>query len=159
MGSLNIDFIAKDTTTKSEHLYSDVHLDLVNDYKKVGNYDREFTNLVDIKVSFDVQAVKNSLTSILGTNLGERLLLPEFGLNIKRFLFAPVSEGCALSIGELMTEAIERWEPRVLIRELKIFPNIDDQRYDISLDFHIPSLKTDANFLGSILQGEGFVQG
>jgi phage baseplate assembly protein W len=159
MGSINIDFIQKDTTTQDDHLYSDLHLDLDNDYKVQGNFQRDTTRLIDIKIAYDVEAVKNSLTSILSTYPGQRLLIPEFGVNIKRFLFSPVSETNALAIGELMNEAIEKWEPRVVIQSLNITPLIDDHQYDISLDFYIPTLKTSANFFGSILEGEGFTTG
>lgn len=159
MGSINIDFIKKDTTTQDSHLYSDLHLDLDNDYKVKGNFDKSSTRLIDIKIAYDIEAVKNSLTAIFSTYPGQRLLIPEFGVNIKRFLFAPVSETNALAIGELMNEAIERWEPRVLIQSLNITPKIDAHQYDITLDFYIPSLRTGANFFGSILHGEGFTTG
>jgi len=159
MGSINIDFIQKDTTTQDDHLYSDIHLDLVNDYKVKANFPKDKAELVDIKVAYDVEAVKNSLTSIFSTIPGQRLLLPEFGLDIRRFLFAPVSDGTAYVIGELMNEAIEKWEPRVVVNQLSIFPNADDHRYDITLDMSIPSLKSNANFFGAILEGDGFVRG
>lgn len=159
MGSINIDFIEKDNTTQSDYLYSDVHLDLTNDYKIRANYSKSEAQLVDIKVAYDIDAIKNSMNAIFSTNLGERLLIPEFGVNIKRFLFSPVSTGTARAIGELLNEAIERWEPRVEVQRLAVSPIIDDHRYDISLSFYIPSLKSNATFLGSILQGEGFTRG
>ena len=159
MGSINIDFIQKDTTTQDDHLYSDLHLDLNNDYKVRGNFPRDTTRLVDIKIAYDIEAVKNSLRSIFSTYPGQRLLIPEFGVNIKRFLFAPISDTNAMAIGELMNQAIEKWEPRVVIRSLNITPLIDDHQYDISLDFYIPALKISANFFGSILEGEGFTIG
>lgn len=159
MGSINIDFIQKDNTTESEYLYSDLHLDLDNDYKVRANFTKVGTQIADIKIAYDIDAVKNSLTALFSTYPGQRLLLPEYGISIRRFLFSPVSSGNARAIGELMNEAIEKWEPRVVVRELTMVPRIDDHRYDMTLDFYIPSLKTSANFLGSILQGEGFTRG
>lgn len=159
MGSLNIDFIQKNTATQSEYLYSDLHLDLDNDYKIKANFPKDATRLVDIKIDYDVDAIKNSLRSIFSTYPGQRLLLPEFGIGIERFLFSPVSDGTARAIGTLMNQAIENWEPRVQVIELQIVPRVDDHRYDISLNFYIPSLKTTANFMGSVLQGEGFTTG
>lgn len=158
MGSINIDYIKKDDTAKGGFLYSDLHLDLENDYKIKANYTKSGTQLVDIKIAYDIDAIKNSINAIFSTNLGERLLLPEFGVNIKRFLFSPVSSGTARAIGELLNEAIEKWEPRVLVNRLDITPIIDDARYDISLEFYIPSLKISEVFLGTILQGDGFMR-
>ena len=159
MGSLNIDFLARDSRTKTRNLYSDVHLDIVNDYKIRGNYHKNETRLIDIKVAYDMEAIANSMTSLFSTYPGQRLLLPEYGLNIKRFLFSPVSENTAISIGELIFEAIEKWESRVEVRDLSIMPRIEAAQYDIFLDFYVPSLKKSANFLGSILQGDGFIRG
>ena len=159
MGSINLDFISKDNTTQSQYLYSDVHLDLENDYKIRANFPKDTTNLVDIKIAYDIEAIKNSMTAIFSTNPGERLLLPDFGINIKRLLFSPVSDNTAHTIGELMAESIERWEPRVTIKQLKIAPLKDDARYDIDLEFVVPSLKKSGNLLGSIIQGDGFIRG
>lgn len=159
MGSINIDFIQKDTTTQDDNLYSDLHLDIDNDYKIRGNFEKDTTRLVDIKIAYDIDAVKNSLTSIFSTYPGQRLLVPEFGVNLKKFLFSPVSDTNARAIGELINESIEKWEPRVTIRSLSIMPLIDDHRYDISLDFYIPSLNASANFFGSIIEGQGFTIG
>ena len=159
MGSINIDFIAKDNTTQSEYLYSDVHLDLENDYKIRANFPKSATNLVDIKISYDIEAIKNSMTAIFSTNKGERLLLPEFGINIKRLLFSPVSDNTARIIGELMREGVEAWEPRVTIEQLRIAPLRDDARYDIDMEFYVPSLKKSGNLFGSVLQGDGFIRG
>ena len=159
MGSISIDFIKKDDTTTTGHLYSDLHLDLQNDYKVRANWGKSSTELVDIKISYDIEAVKNSLTSIISTNPGERLLRPEFGLNIKRFLFSPATEHTAEIIGQLILDVIDRWEPRVTIREVTIIPLAEDQRYDVTLDFTVPSLKTGGSLFGSFLEGGGFVRG
>ena len=159
MGSVNIDFIGRNDITQSSHLYSDKQLNLRNDYKVRGNYDKANTRLIDIKISYDMDAIRNSLTAIFSTYPGQRLLLPEFGLNIQRFLFSPVSDTTARAIGELMHEAILKWEPRVKVTDLSISPKAYDHRYDISLEFYVPSLKTSGNFLGSVVAGDGFIRG
>ena len=159
MGSINLDFLGRDTTRKTSALYSDLYLELSNDYKIRGNFTRSETQVSDIKVSHDIDAIRNSLTGLFSTYPGERLLLPEYGLNIRRFIFAPVSTGSAYAIGELMSEAIERWERRIELLDLSIIPLIDEHRYDISLTFNAPALKSDANFLGSVVEGDGFIRG
>jgi phage baseplate assembly protein W len=158
MGSVDLSFIRKNDSASNNHLYSDLHLDLVNEYKIHGNFEKNDTQLVDIRISYDIDAIKNSLTAIMSTYPGQRLLLPEFGTNINQFLFSAVSSSNARVIGEMITESIERWEPRIEVREVQIVPVISDHRYDITLNFYVPSLRMDANFGGSILKGEGFVQ-
>ena len=159
MGSINIDFLKKDDRTKTSHLYSDVHLDLENDYAIRGNYKKSETNLIDIKISYDIEAIKNSLTALFSTYPGQRLLLPSYGVSIQRYIFSPVSDGNARLIGEQLNNAISLWEPRVAINRINISPKKQDHRYDIVLDMYVPSLKESANFVGSIIEGDGFIRG
>lgn len=156
MGSLNINYIRRPNVAKSGHLYCDLHLDIENDYKVKGNFTKEATQLVDIKVSYDEYAIRNSLNALLNTNPGQRLLLPEFGVNLKRYIFSPVSDVNAEAIGEFILQAIERWEPRVSVEEIKIVPNIDAQSYEITLDLYIPSLGKRVAFVNELVRGEGF---
>ena len=57
MGSINIDFIERDTTTQDNHLYSDLHLDLDNDYKIKGNFAKDETRLIDIKIVCNIMVL------------------------------------------------------------------------------------------------------
>lgn len=159
MGSININYIAKDTTTQTQYLYSDVHLDLANDYKIRANFPKDETSVIDIKVAHDMEAIKNSLGALFSTFPGQRLLLPEFGLNIKRFLFSPISNGNAMAIGEMMKSAVSNWEPRVEIMDIAIAPLVDEQVYNIDIEFFVPSLKAAGHFTGNVIHGDGFIQG
>jgi len=159
MGSVNIDFLKRDDTTKPGFLYSDIHMDLQNDYKVRANFGKAKTQLIDVKISYDVEAVFNSLTALFNTNRGERLLLPEYGIDLRSLLFQPVSDGVAEIIGQSIKDGIDRWEPRVYLNLVTIEPIPDDHVYIIELELTIPSLKSTVVFGGSILQGEGFVRG
>jgi len=57
--------------------------------------------------------VRSSIYQILGTWIGERVMLPEFGSRIKELLFDPIDE-VSIALARVYTiEAIEKWEPRV----------------------------------------------
>lgn len=155
MGSLNFNYIKTPDVTKQGYLYSDLKLDLENDYKIRGNSPKEKTKLIDIKVSYDEFAIKNSIISLLSTNPGERLLLPEYGVNLKRYIFSPISEVNAHAIGNEIKYAIEQWEPRVIVDRITINPNIDAQTYYIGLGLYIPSLGKMVPYQASLIQGEG----
>lgn len=159
MSSVNVDFLKREDRGNDGHIYTDVHLDMENNYKVRGNFSKSSTRLIDIKVSHDVEAVYNALTSIFGTVPGQRLLLPEFGCDMRRFIFEPISDGVAEGIGQSIKEAIERWEPRVLIDMVSISPKPADHVYIIELALVIPSLKRRANYFAKFIQGEGFVRG
>ena len=158
MASVNIDFIKQDNTTKSKFLYSDIHLDLVNDYKTVGNYSKPDTQLVDIKISYDLEAVYNSLNALFNTVPGQRLLLPEYGIDLRSLLFKPISDGIAEAIGYKIKHGIDKWEPRVYVKLITVEARPDEHEYLISLEMTVPTLKDVSIFSGRILQGEGFVR-
>ena len=155
MGSLNINYIQRPDVTGKGHLYSDLFLDLDNDYKIRGNFAKESTNLIDIKVAYDEFAIRNSLNALFNTNVGQRLLLPEYGLNIKSFLFQPISNTGASALGNMIKEAIEKWEPRVSVTTITVQPDIDAQTYTITLDLYAPSLGRRITFLSELVRGEG----
>ncbi len=57
--------------------------------------------------------VAESLLVLLSTNPGERPMMPEFGCGLRQFVFADVDANVLSSISQVITTAIERWEPRV----------------------------------------------
>ena len=155
MGSLNINYIKQPDVTNAGHLFCDLFLDLDNDYKIKGNFQKSETQLTDIKVSYDQYAIRNSLNSLFNTNPGQRLLIPEYGVNLRRYIFSPVSVSSAYSIGNFLKEAIEKWEPRVTVNTISVKPLPDDNRYDIVLDLFIPTLGIRVGFLSELVQNQG----
>lgn len=155
MGSLKIGYIKQTEVAGNGHLYSDLYLDLTNDYKTTGNFRSESTKLVDIKIAYDQYAIKNSLTSLFNTNIGQRILLPKYGINIKRYLFSPVSVTNAYAMGAELKEGIERWEPRVTVKLITVQPVPDDNRYDLRLDLFVPSLGIPVSYAGTVVKEVG----
>lgn len=155
MGSLNINYIRKPDVTKSRHLYADLFFDLDNDYRVKANFSKESSTLIDIKVAYDEYAIRNSLNALFNTNIGQRLLLPEYGLNLNRFIFQPISYAGGTAVGNMIKDGIERWEPRVSVTQITVNPDIDKQTYYITLDLYAPSLGRRINFLSELVRGEG----
>ena len=66
-------------------------------------------------VSSDINLIEGNIIQILGTRKGERVMLPEFGSNIRKFIHEPLDHiTCALLRVEIF-DAIKRWEPRIII--------------------------------------------
>lgn len=57
--------------------------------------------------------IRDAIRIILLTERGERVMLPEFGAGLKRYLFEPNTLATRRLIEEEITQAIKRWEPRV----------------------------------------------
>ena len=118
-----------------------------------------FRSLVDLKISYDVEAIYNSLFGLFNTAPGERLLLPEYGIDIRRYLFRPISPNMAQVIGETLKEGVGTWEPRVILEQVSVQPYPDTHTYIIALEMYIPSLKRSTTLAGSFIRGKGFTRG
>lgn len=82
--------------------------------------------------------VRESLRLILITEPGERLMREQFGCGLRRFLFEPNTLATRQLIQERITQAVERWEPRVRIGEVTVESNGSDERtIDISITYRL----------------------
>ena len=73
-----------------------------------------------------VDAVKNNIRSLLNTEKGERLLQPTIGMNLKNFIFEPITEETNLLIEDEVVNTFQKWLPFVHIEDLKITTNESD---------------------------------
>lgn len=73
------------------------------------------------------QELEQAMRLILSTYPGERPMRPDFGCRLRDFVFRPTN---MQTIAELMNEvqkALLRWEPRVDIEAVNVFPHPEDQ--------------------------------
>jgi uncharacterized protein len=70
--------------------------------------------------------VREALRIILMTNQGERLMLPDFGGGLSRFLFEPNIVTTRHLIADRITKALAEWEPRILVESVDVQPDPDD---------------------------------
>jgi uncharacterized protein len=94
----------------------------------------------DVLRDIDVDAIKNSIGNILTTAKGSRRMLPEFGADIKQYLFEPMDLYTAQKIGNTMLIEIEKWENRVIIDNIDVAANYEHSQYNITISFHIRGL-------------------
>ncbi|APR76889.1 Hypothetical protein A7982_02236 [Minicystis rosea] len=67
--------------------------------------------------------VRESIRVILMTELRERIMLPEFGGGLGRFLFEPNTVTTRAQIRERIQKALERWEPRIEVESVSVDPD------------------------------------
>ena len=60
---------------------------------------------------------------VLGTAPGERPMRPEFGCAIHDYVFAPVDAGTAGALEFEVRRSLERWEPRIVVRDVDVTPD------------------------------------
>lgn len=136
--------------------YRDLHLDLTEqEAPKSQTLYGTGTN-IDLKTSVDEGAIMNSLRNLFNTTPGQKLLDPEYGLNLSEWLFEPASEQVARSIGETIQQGVTRYEPRVLIDHIDIVVVPEQNQYEIELIMTIPSLNIISKAYKAILEQPGF---
>jgi Bacteriophage baseplate protein W len=70
----------------------------------------------------DDAAIRQSIFIIIHTVPGERVMRPEFGCEIHSLIFWPANYQTAALAERYVREALERWEPRIILRELEVTP-------------------------------------
>lgn len=98
----------------------------------------------DITRDIDVEAIKNSLINIVSTIPGERRMLPTFAFGAYQLLFEPMDRDTASKLGYSILEAIQTWEDRINIDEVKVNADYDNNKYDIIVDFTLKGFGSQA---------------
>tara|TARA_R110000824_G_scaffold15095_3_gene63719 strand:+ start:902 stop:1381 length:480 start_codon:yes stop_codon:yes gene_type:complete len=138
--------------------YTDITMDIeVNNLATNDNLFKPI-NSSDIDISVDEQAIKNSLVNIFNTIPGQKVLSPEFGLDLKRFLFEPLTSFTAQRISETIFKGISRWESRVEIINIDVQRDIANTQFTVSLTLRIPKLSNSSVSFTGILSQEQFTQ-
>ncbi len=64
--------------------------------------------------------IRQSVTTILDTEPGERIMLPGFGCGLRRYLMAPNNLTTRTAMAADIRSALETWEPRIELTEVAV---------------------------------------
>jgi phage baseplate assembly protein W len=91
----------------------------------------------DIGKKFDVNAVKQSVKSLLLTKPHEKFFHPEKGSGLDQYLFEPMSPGLEISLSKTIELLISNYEPRCNILGIRVNANYDLNYYTVTLRFRV----------------------
>jgi len=91
----------------------------------------------DVVVSKDNAAIKQAIVNLLLTNKGERLFNPNYGSNIRSYLFEQLDYGTAGLVRNSIIRTISEFEPRISVESLDVIPNYDDNGFDVEMTYII----------------------
>ena len=91
----------------------------------------------DVVVSKDNAAIKQSIVNLILTNKGERLFNPDYGSDIRSYLFEPLDYAIAGIIKNNMALSLEQYEPRIKVTSIQCIPNYDDNGIDVEMTYEI----------------------
>jgi phage baseplate assembly protein W len=89
------------------------------------------------------QSVRERIEVILRTRPGEQLMWPEFGGGIEEFLQQPNTLTTRRRLHDRVREALERWEPRILLDRVDV-QDVPDQPSHLRVEIGYRLRRTDA---------------
>lgn len=99
----------------------------------------------DVLKKVDLNAVRQSLKTLLFTVPGERLFQPEVGSGITALLFEPVDPITTEVLRQSIANTLIRLEPRLELESVDVVPNEDENEYEITLFFTIVGISQPAS--------------
>jgi phage baseplate assembly protein W len=91
----------------------------------------------DLTVHKDEDAVKESITNLLLTDRGERLMQPSLGANLRSMLFENITPGILKLIEDQVKTTLDLYEPRAEVINVAVTSNIDDNVVRVKVTFYI----------------------
>jgi hypothetical protein len=84
----------------------------------------------DGRLAYSIGAnnVRESIRVILTTDRQERIMLPEFGGGLTRYLFQPNTPATHRLIQESITQSLSKWEPRIELESVRVAADPEDTR-------------------------------
>ncbi|MBD1867170.1 GPW/gp25 family protein [Leptolyngbya sp. FACHB-671] len=86
-----------------------------------------------LQLSSAAPNLEESILIILRTELGERVYRPDFGSRLSELAFEPLNVQTLLLIRLHIEEALEMWEPRIILREVRTDPDPIRGKVDIQI--------------------------
>lgn len=135
--SLNLNILKSqaNSTKYTNIVYRDLHLDIEKLYTNNDEL-HKLNEITDIVTDVNSKAIKNSIYNILSTMPGQKILNPEFGLNLTQWLFTNLSETNASLIKFNITRQINKYEPRVTLIDVTVTLNYEEHQYNIVIQFN-----------------------
>jgi phage baseplate assembly protein W len=85
----------------------------------------------------DIDSVKQALRNLILTDKYERRKNPEFGCNIRHYLFENFGRNTEIEIKNTIENTIENFEPRVRVLDVIVNAIEDKNRLDIRIEFSV----------------------
>tara|TARA_B100000700_G_scaffold217977_1_gene239805 strand:- start:126 stop:566 length:441 start_codon:yes stop_codon:yes gene_type:complete len=121
--------------------YSD--LDLFFGQRPVGN---------DVNRLTDVISIKRALRNLLNLNTFEKPFHPEITGGIREMLFENMTPMTAAVITRKIEDVIEAFEPRCRLVSVRTLPDLDNNTYNVTIEFYIQNAPTELATLDVMLE-------
>lgn len=103
----------------------------------------------------DEDDVVQSLRILLSTIQRERVLEPDFGLDLVQMIFEPLSVPAAALLTRKIEKAILNYEPRIELDNVDYVQDVEKGRIDITIEYTIRATNTRTNLVYPYYFNEG----
>ena len=86
-----------------------------------------------LQLSTGTPNLEESIVIILRTDLGERVYRPNFGSRLSELVFEPMNVQTLMLIRLYVEQALDMWEPRIILKEVLADPDPIRGRVDIEI--------------------------
>ena len=100
-----------------------------------------------VRMVGEIDDIQQSLRILFTTDLGERLLHPTYGCDLRRYLFEPLNASTTALIKELVRNAILYHEPRISPEAVTLSEVADEGILTIHVDYTVRATNSRHNFV------------
>jgi phage baseplate assembly protein W len=79
--------------------------------------------------------IKSNLVNLLLTSIGERVMNPNFGTELKRFLFEGITDSNSELLKNSVLNSIAIYIPDITVTNIIVQPNTDYNSIDLNIDY------------------------
>ena len=97
----------------------------------------------DISKVTDIQAVKRSVRNLILLNHYEKPFHPEIGSSVRDILFEPMTAITAIILNRKIEDTINNFEPRAKLISVRSIPDLDQNAYNVSIEFFVVNTPTE----------------
>lgn len=104
-----------------------------------------------VEMAQEEEDIQQSLEILLSTSIGERVMQPSYGCNLRDYQFEPASNTFTGFLIDLIERAILFFEPRIIVEDITITEPADIQLLEgkllISIDYTIAGTNSRFNYV------------
>ncbi len=108
-----------------------------------------------VEMLSDEDDIKSSLHILLTTSIGERIVQPTYGCDLKKMLFEPLNTTLRAYIKDLVKTAILYHEPRIKLDYLSLEVDNNEGKLYIKIDYTVRTTNTRNNYVYPFYLEEG----
>ena len=84
--------------------------------------------------------IREAILIVLNTELGERVMRPDYGAGIQKHVFAPLNTTTMSLVSFEVREALIRWEPRVEVLKVDVsIENAAQGKLSVQIEYQVRS--------------------